>query len=287
MATLQVAATLEFLDCCHRSRRGGVIATIVRSGIEAQEVPSGQRVFLDATNQVSTTGLPDTITAIILPHMQAALRSRLSFLLKLDWADVFIEWSGAPQRLVIFGAGHDAVPLSNMAVTLGWDVCVADGRPAYARPDRFPGASEVVTIPASADISNVGVDADTAVVMMTHNYAQDLRLLPQILANSPRHLGLLGPRKRLDRLFGELDLDSSDFDLHSPVGLDIGGDTAESIALSILAEAHAALSGSSGQNLRLRSGPIHEPVPEIEVSRKARTVPQSAVSIPVCQISHA
>ena len=97
---------------------------------------------------------------------------------------------------------------------------------------------------------------------MTHNYPQDAKLLPGILAARPRYLGLLGPKKRAERLFAEVGIAMSSVNVHAPAGLDIGSDTAEGIALSIVSEMQAELAGRAGMKLRHRQAPIHEPVQE-------------------------
>jgi xanthine dehydrogenase accessory factor len=165
--------------------------------------------------------------------------------------------------LVIFGAGHDAVPVAAIAKQMGWHVTVADGRPAYAKASRFPGADRVVVMSSRDLLADIEVGPETAVVMMTHNYPQDARLLPLILPKRPWYLGLLGPKKRTTRLFDEIDEDLDAADVHAPVGLDIGADTPEGIAVSIVAEIRAALAGRSGGMLRSRSGSIHPAADEV------------------------
>ena len=86
---------------------------------------------------------------------------------------------------MIFGAGHDAIPLVTIAEEFGWNVTVMDGRPSYAAAARFPGA-RVVLLAAGDLLRGVEIDELTAVVMMTHNYPLDLRLLPRILPLRPR-----------------------------------------------------------------------------------------------------
>lgn len=119
-------------------------------------------------------------------------------------------------------------------------------------------------------IDALRIDESTAVVMMTHNYPLDLRLLPRILARSPRYLGMLGPRSRAERLFAEVGIDPGDYPVHAPVGLDIGGDHPETIALAIAAEIQSALSGRDGGFLKWRAGPIHAPPREIQPIRTDR-----------------
>jgi xanthine/CO dehydrogenase XdhC/CoxF family maturation factor len=113
-------------------------------------------------------------------------------------------------------------------------------------------------------MNDICVDEHTAVVVMTHNFPMDVRLLPLLVAKRPRYLGLLGPRARADRLFQQLSIPFSG-DVHAPVGLDIGCDTPQAIALSIAADIQASISSREGGLLMLRDGAIHSAAPEMGV----------------------
>lgn len=244
-------ALLAFLEEGRRAQREDVVATVVRAS-EDSRYRTGQHLF-------GPVGFPAELAA----SARAALASRRSHLLHLDGADFFFEYIAPPQRLVVFGAGHDVIPVVQLAASLGWSVTVADVRSGYAKPDRFPGAESVTVLPPSGAITGLKIDRDTAVVLMTHNFPLDAKLVPQLLPLQPRYLGLLGPRKRTTRLFAEFGADPLRYDLHSPIGLDIGGDAPEVIALSIIAEIQSELAGRPGGPLRWNRGPIHNPVHEI------------------------
>ncbi len=176
---------------------------------------------------------------------------------------VFLETIPAPPALYVFGAGDDARPLVRIAKDLGWHVTVADGRAAYATAARFPEADAIVTAPAAGLVDRLGFDERSFAVVMTHRYAEDLHLLRALLPRPLAYLGLLGPRKRTDRLLTQLAAGGFAPDpkmlakLHAPVGLDLGGTTPEVVALAILAEVQARLAGRVPGFLRERSGPIH------------------------------
>jgi xanthine/CO dehydrogenase XdhC/CoxF family maturation factor len=164
--------------------------------------------------------------------------------------------------LAIFGAGDDAQPLARGAAELGWRVTVADPRPAFATAARFPGAVLVVA-PAGELVARAAPPADALAVVMTHHYRHDLPVLRDLLPRSLAYLGLLGPRPRTDRMLAALAADglavtpAQRSRLHAPVGLDLGAEAPEEVALSILAEMRAALSGRDARPLRERTGPIH------------------------------
>ncbi len=178
------------------------------------------------------------------------------------WAEVFLELLPPPLRLVVFGAGHDAVPVVRFAKALGWHVTVADGRAHYARRERFPEADAVLVSEADDPLRGCGVSADAAVVLMTHSLEQDRVLLGRLLRAPPRYLGQLGPRARTERLLAALAeaepaLRKRAELVHAPIGLDIGAENPEEIALAIVGEIRAAFAGRSGAMLRHHAGPIH------------------------------
>lgn len=246
---------LDFLDAHRAARKPAVAATVVRaegrSGIRV-----GERLLLDESSAPIGSLCGSAIEPDVLMHATAALREKKSRLAHIGTTGVFVEWVGPALSVAVFGAGHDSIPLVNLAKLLGWDVTVVDGRPAYARPERFPGADRVVLLAAGDPLRDIVIDTETAVVMMTHNYPLDLMLLPGILSLRPRYLGILGPKERAHRLFSELGLDQPAC-VHAPAGLDAGCDSPEAIALSIVAEIQAETNSRTGGKLRYRREPIH------------------------------
>jgi xanthine/CO dehydrogenase XdhC/CoxF family maturation factor len=169
-----------------------------------------------------------------------------------------------PTALAIYGAGDDAQPLARLAGELGWRVTVADPRAAFATAGRFPTAERLVVGPASELVAKTAPDAATLAVVMTHHYVHDVPLLRDLLARPLAYLGLLGPRKRADQILADLAAQGAIITaaqrarLHAPVGLDLGADGPEQVALSILAEMQAVLAGRDARPLRARTRPIHE-----------------------------
>lgn len=177
---------------------------------------------------------------------------------------LLLEHVPPPIRLAVFGAGDDAIPLVRLGAELGWHITVADPRPAFARADRFPAADAVIVSPASALVAQVNPDPDTLAVVMTHHYVHDLPLLRDLLPRPLAYLGLLGPRKRAEQILSDLAQGGLSVTpalrqrLHAPVGLDLGADGPEQVALAIIAEMQATLTGRDAQPLRLRARPIHD-----------------------------
>lgn len=175
---------------------------------------------------------------------------------------VFEDEIAPPIRLLIFGAGDDAQPLAQLAKTLGWTVQVSDSRAAFATTLRFPEADKVAVAPP-ADAASTPLDAATVAVVMTHRYRDDVELLRALLPRELPYLGLLGPKKRAEKILAELAADGFTLTedmrarLRGPVGLDLGGDTPEAVALAVLAEIQATFAGRDARPLRERILPIH------------------------------
>lgn len=167
---------------------------------------------------------------------------------------VFDEWLEPPQRLLIFGAGDDAEPITQLASLLGWRTVVVDGRAQLARSERFPAANAVIT---SSDLENILPQREDAVVIMCHSYEQDRSWLTALLPYRPRYLGLLGSRHRSALLVSEAatalgwTLDQACQNLFAPIGLDLGGDGAEAIALATIAEIQSCCQGKLGHSRRV------------------------------------
>jgi xanthine dehydrogenase accessory factor len=177
-----------------------------------------------------------------------------------DSPETFVERIAPPQRLFVFGAGDDAKPLVTMASLLGWHVSVVDGRAHLARRERFPEAN-VVTADTSTMIQQIS--AQDVVVLMTHSYEQDGECLSSLLPLRPRYLGLLGSRRRSSLLMVEAaaTLGWSIMEccekISAPIGLDIGGEGPEAIALAIIAEAQACCTGKQIDARRLSVEQVH------------------------------
>ena len=197
-------------------------------------------------------------------HLPVVLGRTRHYELTHGKASVLIEPLLPPIALYIFGAGYDAVPLAHLASELGWRVTVADHRPSYARAERFPQAREVLLAQPGHPPDGLAFDSRSVAVIMSHNYLQDQALLQGLIGAPLAYLGVLGPHQRTLRLLADLQKEgvaptNAQLErIFSPVGLDIGAETAEEIALSILGEIQAVLTGRQGGKLRDHSGPIHD-----------------------------
>ncbi len=178
--------------------------------------------------------------------------------------NLFLNIVPPPPALFVFGAGDDARPIVRFAHELGWHVTVADPRAAFATAERFPQARALVVGPATGLVVKAAPGADALAVVMTHHYVHDVPLLGSLLGRPLAYLGLLGPRKRAKRILEDLERENPGVTagasdrLHAPVGLDLGADSPEEVALSIIAEMQAALGGRNARPLRERTRSIHE-----------------------------
>ncbi|MEO5858391.1 MAG: XdhC family protein [Pyrinomonadaceae bacterium] len=174
--------------------------------------------------------------------------------------EVAFERISPPIQLNIFGAGADAVPLADAAHGLGWEVNVCDHRPAFLTEERFPKCDALLSL--DRDIATEwDVDDLTAFVLMNHNYDRDKAMLPGALKSKAFYVGALGPRKRTQQIVRELGDPFTQDELsrlRAPAGLDIGGDTPEAIAISIVAEIQSVLKHRNGGPLRDREAPIYD-----------------------------
>lgn len=176
---------------------------------------------------------------------------------------VFVDDIAPPVALHVFGAGDDAQPLARFAADLGWHVTISDPRGAFATADRFPGVRALVVGPAEELVARAAPGEDAVAVVMTHHYIHDVPILRDLLARPLAYLGLLGPRQRAEKILADLAAAGARIGsaerarLHAPVGLDLGADTPELVALAILAEIQAVLARRDARPLRERARPIH------------------------------
>jgi xanthine dehydrogenase accessory factor len=250
---------LDFIARCLTQRSLGVIATVIRNRDPSQIAARWMRDAAGAVEQTTDWDPRFDPSA----HAAEVAATRKPKVIAVGDSDVLIEPINPPLRLLVIGAGADAVPFVATAAGLGWRVEVFDHREAFARFDRFPDASSVTLSPIADMIHLVRPDPRTAVILMTHHFLNDRKLLRAFLESSAGYCGVLGPRNRLDRLLESLrreGFEPSPERLHrlkGPVGLNLGAETPEEIALSICAEILAFFNGCDAAPLALKKGPIH------------------------------
>jgi xanthine dehydrogenase accessory factor len=224
------------IESVFSTRRSIAIATVIKS--EDPKRPIGRRTILNACSEKA----PDSLAS----------------------QDVFVETIRPPFNLVVFGAGFDAVPVVQLAKGLGWYVTVIDHRPAYANVERLGYPDELLTFRPDELGQNLDLGTDAAVVLMTHNYEHDREVLKFTTTRDVAYIGALGPKRRTEQLLADLAAEGHAVNeetiakLHAPIGLDIGAQTPETIALSIIAEIQATIAGRDAGFLKDRNAPIYD-----------------------------
>ncbi len=177
----------------------------------------------------------------------------------------FVEVLEPPLRLLVCGAGHDAIPLVRAADGLGWHPVVVDDRPGFLTRERYPEAAGFVSVERPEDAATAAAaDERTFVVVMTHNFLRDKGYVRSFLGSPAAYIGMLGPAARTERMLMELQKEGATVTradrerIHGPAGLDLGGEGPEEIAGSIVAEIVAVRRGRRGGFLKERPGPIHD-----------------------------
>jgi len=257
---------VELLRKTSRQDNAVVLITILSAKNSIQDLV-GKR-FLITNNKEQQMNLTGNSSAdqLILNDALEILSSDQSltqnYSVGQETARIFLEVILPAPQLTVYGAGNDAQYLVRMAVGLGWRVHVIDGRPPQATVQRFPEAESVQIVKLS-DLEKQQFSPGYA-VLMSHNYHYDFAVLKQLASFKPvNYIGILGPRKKTDRLLDDLRkagielTEQENNRLYGPVGLNIGAETAEEIAVSVMAELLAVRHKCKAGFLRELDGPIH------------------------------
>lgn len=166
-------------------------------------------------------------------------------------SEIFTHRIKPAHHVVICGGGADAIPLVELLCVLGWSITLLDPRAGYARKSQFPSATWIINQELSADEHNSWLDSVDATVIMSHNVKLDAQALALVQKSTSKFVGVLGPAHRTDRVLKEAGLtrDQLSKPLSNPIGLRLGGELPESIALSIVSEIHAFLEGTDAQSI--------------------------------------
>lgn len=239
---------LKQLEASHKARQAVLVALVTE---EAEGLSCGAFALLDQSDiSVGDARLQQSLRAAAWPW--PAWRFRKSGADSSENRVALIQvHMPSRTRVLICGAGPDAVPVARVLAELDWEVQIVDHRPAFAKVERFPTNCSVIQCRPERLAESVDLAEMDAVVIMSHHLENDSSYLGQVSAYKIPYVGILGPRARRDRL-REM-ADCGDIQIHGPVGLDIGAELPSAIALSVAAEIHAVLNDRDGLPLTRRA----------------------------------
>ena len=255
---------IEYLKLINKKRQTAVLVTLF-SLQDKKGTQYGTCLLLKEDGNINehTPVLKDVLLADASEALATQVSSFKNYISNDHDLTAFIEVIKPPVSVIIIGAGNDVMPVVNMADILGWEATVIDGRANYAKKERFASACQVLVSKPEKALEQITIDEHTVFLLMTHNYNYDKAMLVQLLQKNVSYIGMLGPKKKRERILNELKDEGITFTdhqlsvLHSPVGLDIGAETAEEIALSILSEIKAMFANKDVQSLRKINEVIH------------------------------
>jgi len=242
---------LSVIERALNSKKRCVVATVCESNHPSLLQDQHYLISTDQEIDVDQT-IPESFLQAAIQILAAGTSSLLSIEVDGHQVQTFMSCVIPPTRLVIIGGGPDCVPVIKTAGLLGWNITVIDYRDNYSNPENFPEANHVIKstpeqLDSVIDITNVD-----AVVLMTHKFEYDLRYLKNMINTSVPYIGLLGPTARKNELLRSLEDDvttENNKRIYGPVGMNIGGELPEEIALSLIAEIQAVLNHRSGGHL--------------------------------------
>lgn len=214
----------------------------------AIELPTGIRVVFDGENPIAGNidELPESVSKQLTSRIEQRTRAEVA---TVDGRRFFIDTMRPNERLIICGAGHDAVPVAELATKCGFRVTVLDPRKEFNGDKRFPTAEHLVVEPDHANPEEL---TSSWWLIMNHLQMRDEAALRLALQAQPKFVGILGPLSRTREMFENINADMNDGPVRAPVGLDVGAETIEEVAVSIVAELLAARAARPGQPLHGR-----------------------------------
>ncbi len=216
----------------------------------------GRSVIVEAGGSVTGTFGDPALDRIVSAHARDVIDGGVSEFHAVDGHLLFTDVLVPPPSLLVLGAGDDSRPLAAYATDVGFRVTVVDHRAALLRADHYPAETRLVEARPDSQLSDLPLGARTYAVVKMHSLALDRSWMKRLLNSPVPYIGLLGPRARTDAMLSELGAEDNDR-VFGPVGLDLGGDGPEQIAVSIVAEVLAVMSGREPTHLRARMAAIH------------------------------
>ncbi len=265
-------APLAVIEDCLGAERHAVLATVFASNDRL--APVGARLTLDEAGKFSTYALSGPKWATLARAAEQSLSEQRTgpWTVTSDGFEALLEVIEPPPHLFIFGTGPDAVPLVAFATVLGYRVTVCDASARVVVRERFAASAELHVGSVASVATRIANCRTPVAIVMSHHYPTDVQALGMLLDSRALYIGMLGPRRRTERMLKELFPDPADLlkrdpaRVRAPLGLDLGAETPAQIALSAIAEVQAVLARASALPLsERRARPIHRPVSKHEL----------------------
>ena len=250
----------RFADIERGNDRGALVTVVAAEPGATAAV--GAKLLVLADGEVEGSLGDRTLDARAREHAEELMWAERSELRVHEGVSLFVDFAAPPPRLILFGAVDFAAALCRMARAAGWHPYVVDPRSRFATQERFPDAEEIVVGWPREAFDRIGIDRATYIAVLTHDPKLDDAALGIALASDPAYIGAMGSRraqaKRRERLLAAGVPESELARIAAPIGLDLGGLTAEETALSVMAEVVAVRNGRDGGRLANASGRIHD-----------------------------
>lgn len=252
---------IQLLQQLELQRKDAVVATVF--SLKRQATQTGTVLFY-RENETPIYG--NNTLSDILEDAKEALSTKTTLVKKLldeHENEVLADYINPPVSLIIVGAGNDVQPLVKMASLLGWEITIGEGRATHATKKRFPEAKQVLVVKPEQLLEHIIIDEQTYFILITHNYKYDLAILKLLVNTSCNYIGILGPKTKFNRMLDDLNNEGIQLtneklnNIYGPIGLDLGAETSEEIALSIVSEIKAVMSGKQGISLKYKTEKIH------------------------------
>ncbi|HEY6201149.1 MAG TPA: XdhC/CoxI family protein [Candidatus Binatia bacterium] len=252
-----MASLVDELINIQEEGAAGVLATVVEADNGAAR--AGQKILIRDGRAVQGSLGDDRLTAAVIAEAAERLKEEKSKLVPLALAgggaaEVFFEVLPAPPKLVVVGAGHIAVPLVKIAKILDFHVIVLDDRILFANRERFPDADAVRVGDMAEELKAMAITPSTYIVLITRGHKYDEPCLREIIHSSAKYIGMIGSRRRIKACFERFKNEEKIAEeviarVYAPIGLDIGTETPEEIALAIMAEIVKVRRGGTAKSL--------------------------------------
>ncbi|AGA70670.1 xanthine and CO dehydrogenases maturation factor, XdhC/CoxF family [Desulfitobacterium dichloroeliminans LMG P-21439] len=240
---------IQKMNTLTQTKESGVLGTVITRG--TKDLPCGSKFLVNSKGELLAGELPEGLLSLLHEPIQKVLRQREAERLLIG-SDPSLERGDSPlelfldpitptHRLIILGGGHIALPLVQMGKLLHYEVTVIDDRPSFANKGRFPEADQVICQDFRSALQELTFDKSTYVIVVTRGHRYDQTCLEEALKQpQAAYLGMIGSRRKVATIvsnlrengYSQVVLDR----VYTPIGLDIGAQTPEEIAISIMAE---------------------------------------------------